>query len=105
MPAIEAEKLLRIALFSDTLRLQVSTPDNVPMHGAGLVERRQRLAQSLREQRRRGVVPVFFSFMWFSFALAMSIVSTFARVSTSRRFEGRSNSLMQRTNSKQRSVN
>ena len=88
MPAIAAERLLRIALFSDTLRLQVNTSDNVHMHGAGLVERRQRLAQSLREHRRRGVVPVFFSFMWFSFALIISIVSTMAMVSISRHFEG-----------------
>ncbi len=84
MPAIEAEKLLRIALFSDTLRLsegpqvlsQTGLSDLDGMPKPELVERRTSLAQSLREYRRKGVVPVFFSFMWFFFALAISIVST-----------------------------
>jgi len=77
MPAIEAEKLLRIALLSDTLRLsaaplflsQTGLPDPVVMPESELVERRTFLAKSLREYRRKGVVPVFFSFMWFFFAL------------------------------------
>jgi len=84
MPAIESEKLLRIALFSDTLRLsegplflsQTGLSDLDGMPKSELVERRRFLAQSLREYRRKGVVPVFFSFMWFFFALAISIVST-----------------------------
>ena len=83
MPAVEAEKLLRIALFSDTLRLHDSPlvlshnglPNDHNVHKSELVERRRMLAQLLRESRRKGVVPVFFSFMWFLFALAISIVS------------------------------
>lgn len=84
MPSIEAEKLLRVALFSDTLRLSEAPPnisqtglfdlDGIPK--SELVERRRDLAQSFRESRKKGVVPVFFSFMWFSFALAVSIVSS-----------------------------
>ena len=83
MPAVEAEKLLRIALFSDTLRLPNSL---YPLRANGaihsnepcseLVRRRRELAQSLRVYRRKGVVPVFVSFMWFLFALLISIVST-----------------------------
>ncbi|KAK3671667.1 hypothetical protein LTR78_008400 [Recurvomyces mirabilis] len=38
---------------------------------------RQRLARQLRETRRKGVVPVFVSTMWFLFALAISIQSSF----------------------------
>lgn len=84
MPSIEAEKLLRVALFSDTLRLsdapqflsQTGLTDLDGMPKSELVERRRSLAQSLREYRRKGVVPVFFSFMWFFFALAISIVNT-----------------------------
>lgn len=84
MPSIEAEKLLRVALFSDTLRLseapltlsQTGLPDLDGMPKSELVERRRDLAQSFREYRKKSVVPVFFSFMWFFFALALSIVST-----------------------------
>ncbi|KAL8831432.1 MAG: hypothetical protein Q9191_000876 [Dirinaria sp. TL-2023a] len=87
MPAVEAEKLLRIALFSDTLRLtdlpsprrssDTSGTDNIRSE---LPERRQKLAQSLREYRRRSVVPVFFSFMWFTFALVISVQSAFGQI-------------------------
>ncbi|KAK3113136.1 hypothetical protein LTR53_009873 [Teratosphaeriaceae sp. CCFEE 6253] len=38
---------------------------------------RQKLAQQLRETRRKGVVPVFLSTLWFLFALAISIQSAF----------------------------
>ena len=87
MPAVEAEKLLRIALFSDTLRLTdlpnlgqssgLSRAENIPSE---LPERRQKLAQSLRVSRKRGVVPVFFSFMWFTFALVISVQSAFGQI-------------------------
>jgi len=38
---------------------------------------RQDLAQSMRDGRKRGVVPVFISTLWFLFALALSIQSAF----------------------------
>ncbi|KAK5737036.1 hypothetical protein LTR17_006997 [Elasticomyces elasticus] len=38
---------------------------------------RQKLAQQLRDSRRKGVVPVFISIGWFLFALAISIQSAF----------------------------
>ncbi|OCL04333.1 hypothetical protein AOQ84DRAFT_324574, partial [Glonium stellatum] len=65
----ESEGLLRIALFSKDLRLHNTT--------SSLKATRQKLAQELREGRKRGVVPVFISTMWFLFALAISIQSAF----------------------------
>lgn len=85
MPAVEAEKLLRIALFSDTLRLshdednvlpENSTP-SLMLSSSKLVLKRQALAQSLRENRKKGVVPVFVSLMWFLFSLSISIQASF----------------------------
>lgn len=79
---VEAEKLLRVALFSDALKLSELPRISETLASKGearirsqIAERRGKLAQSLREYRRKGVVPVFFSFMWFFFALAISIVS------------------------------
>jgi hypothetical protein len=68
----EAEGLLRIVLFSKDLRL---TGTN-----ASLREMRQDLAQALRKRRRRGVVPVFISTMWFLFSLAISIQAAFGLI-------------------------
>ncbi|KAL9004935.1 MAG: hypothetical protein Q9188_002254 [Gyalolechia gomerana] len=72
MPAQAGEKLLKIAIFSDALQIQ-------PKHGSTqtLVERRRILARTLRETRRRGVVPVFVSLGWFLFSLALSIQNAF----------------------------
>ena len=64
----EAAKLLRIALFADTI-------DQVD-----LSLRRRTLASALREGRKRGIVPVFITLMWFIFALAISIQSAFGEV-------------------------
>lgn len=61
----EAEGLLRIVLFSRNLRLQ-GTRDS-------LRQARHDLAQKIRRRRKRGVVPVFISTLWFLFALALSI--------------------------------
>ena len=85
MPAVEAEKLLRIALFSDTLKLSSKERGTAPedmaspgaTSGSGLVHKRQALAQSLRENRKKGVVPVFVSVMWFLFSLSISIQASF----------------------------
>ncbi|KAF1839412.1 hypothetical protein BDW02DRAFT_151108 [Decorospora gaudefroyi] len=65
----EAEGLLRIALFSKDL---VLTDTAKPLY-----EMRTILARELREMRRRGVVPVFVSTMWFLFAFALSIQDAF----------------------------
>lgn len=61
----EAEGLLRIALFSENLQ---------PVgRKKSLSQMRYRLAQELRSNRRRGVVPIFISTLWFVVALAISI--------------------------------
>jgi hypothetical protein len=61
----EAEGLLRIVLFSKELRLIDKKKT--------LSQMRRRLAQDLRSNRRRGVVPIFISTLWFILALAISI--------------------------------
>lgn len=75
MPEIGAEKLLRIALFSDSLKL---THDE--HEGRSLPELRQALADHLRRGRRRGTVPVFISIGWFLFSLGISIESAFGNL-------------------------
>lgn len=59
----EAEGLLRIALFSKNLQLIGSRKT--------LNQIRQKLARELRSNRRRGVVPVFISTLWFLFSLGI----------------------------------
>jgi len=102
----EAEGLLRIALFSKDLRLikesntqaqhmtalrparpfisgRRSTTDPSPQAAPELEEEdaldliRQDLAHELRAWRRRGVVPVYVSMMWFLFSLVISLQSAF----------------------------
>jgi hypothetical protein len=72
MPEIPAEKLLRIALFSDSLKLTLAEDD-----ADSLPKLRKVLAHDLRRGRRRGTVPVFISIGWFVFSLAISIQSAF----------------------------
>ncbi|KZF18994.1 hypothetical protein L228DRAFT_51955 [Xylona heveae TC161] len=74
MPSGVAEKLLRIALFSDQLKL--SHKENAKT----LEKMRQKLAKDLRETRRRGIVPVFISLGWFFFSLAISIQAAFGQI-------------------------
>lgn len=74
MPAVAAEKLLRIALFSDNLQL-IPTEDRT----RSLVKRRYDLAKLIRRGRRRGVVPVFITIMWFLFSLAISIAAAWEK--------------------------
>lgn len=62
----QVESLLRIALFAD---ITIPTLD--------LKERRRKLALNLREGRKRGIVPVFVTLMWFLISLAISIQSAF----------------------------
>jgi hypothetical protein len=61
----EAEGLLRILLFSKELKLVDRKKT--------LSQMRYRLAQDMRSSRRRGVVPIFISTLWFLFALGISI--------------------------------
>jgi hypothetical protein len=61
----EAEGLLRIVLFSKELKLIGKRKP--------LSEMRYRLAQDLRSNRPRGVVPIFISTLWFILALGISI--------------------------------
>lgn len=68
MPRVEAEKLLRVALFSDSLQLEVVEDET-----RNLVKRRRKLAKTIRESRKKGVVPVFISMMWFLFSLVVSV--------------------------------
>ena len=75
MPAKPAEKLLRIALFSDSLQLPAD-----PERTSSLTERRSGLAERIRQGRKKGVVPVFVSLMWFLFSLAISIQAAFGQI-------------------------
>ena len=65
--AIEAERLLRLALFSNLL------PLNGSFDNSRLLKRCNELAQIFREGRKKGLIPVFIIFLWFIFALALSI--------------------------------
>ncbi|KAK4543548.1 hypothetical protein LTR36_005443 [Oleoguttula mirabilis] len=58
------------ALDQNAVEIRLEPPDE-------LNAMRQKLAQQLRETRRKGVVPVFVSTLWFLFALAISIQSSF----------------------------
>ena len=71
LPNMSAERLVRIALFSDTL---VLTTDP---HSRSLPEVREQMAKDLRSRRRRGTVPVFISVVWFLVSLAISINTAF----------------------------
>ncbi len=72
MPALEAEKLLLIALFSDSLRLT-----GLEGRTSDLVRRRYELASSVRKGRKKGVVPVFVSVLAFLFSLVISYEQAF----------------------------
>lgn len=75
MPDIEAERLLRIALFSDSLKL-TNFDDSAP----DLIQRRRELADQIRKERKKGVIPVFITTMWFLFSLAISIQSAYGQL-------------------------
>lgn len=70
MPTREAERLLRIALFSDVLPLNKSGTRTLP-------KRRQKLATTCREGRKKGIIPVYISLFWFLSSLAFSIQAAF----------------------------
>jgi hypothetical protein len=63
----EAEGLLRIVLFSKDLKLSGTNKT--------LNQARRKLVRVLRSNRKRGVVPVFISTLWFLFAVGISIES------------------------------
>ncbi|KAL8876837.1 MAG: hypothetical protein Q9198_005032 [Flavoplaca austrocitrina] len=77
VPPVEAERLLRLALFSNLLHLPASRDDP-----ASLVKRRTDLASNLREDRKKGVVPAFVSFLWFVFSLGLTIDLAFSDIGT-----------------------
>ena len=64
----EAEKLIRVALFSDSLQLEVDEDET-----RNLVKRRQKLARLMRQGRKKGVVPIFISLAWFIFSYVISL--------------------------------
>lgn len=70
MPTREAERLLRIALFSDVLPLNKQGTRTLP-------RRRQKLAFTCREGRKKGIIPVYISLFWFLSSLAFSIQAAF----------------------------
>lgn len=72
---VAAEKLLRIALFSDELPMTT---------GTSLTDRRKKLAGTIRAFRKKGVIPVFVSTLWFFIALAISIQSAFGNRGTNK---------------------
>ena len=72
---IAAEKLLRIALFSDELPMTTGPTK-------GLTEQRTELAGTIRVFRTKGVIPVFVSTLWFLLALAISVQSSFGKRGT-----------------------
>ena len=73
MPSIDsAEKLLRIALFSDSLQLTAADDRT-----NSLVRTRQELARNVRIVRKKGVIGVFLSEALFVIALAISIYGAF----------------------------
>ncbi|KAK5106894.1 hypothetical protein LTS08_001017 [Lithohypha guttulata] len=65
-----AEKLLKVALFSQQLRLPLSA-------GGSIEEVRQALARDTREARKRGTVQCFLAQLWFIFGLVISIQQSF----------------------------
>ncbi|KAL9130441.1 MAG: hypothetical protein Q9217_001364 [Psora testacea] len=75
LPPIESARLLRLVLFSNLIQLNGSTDAR-----DSIVVRRTELARSLREGRKKGVIPVFISFLWFVFALALSIELAFDEI-------------------------
>jgi len=72
---VESERLLRLVLFSNLLPLSDATRGSNE-----LLNMRTRLAQDLREGRKKGVIPVFVSFLWFVFALALSVQLAFGSI-------------------------
>ena len=75
MPIDPAEKLLRIALFSDSLHL---TP--AKDRTDSLVKKRQDLARFVRTGRKRGVIQVYVSILLFVIALAVSVQASFSQL-------------------------
>jgi hypothetical protein len=63
----EAEGLLRICLFSKDVKLLGTNKT--------LNQVRRKLAKTLRSNRKRGVVPVFISTLWYLLAVGISIES------------------------------
>lgn len=68
-----AKSLLKVVLFSDDLEVLDSNTGT----RTDIDDRRHRLADNIRQARRRGAVPVFLSDLWFLFSLSISVQSAF----------------------------
>lgn len=79
---IAAEKLLRIALFSDELPMINKPTTSLTEQRNELAEQRKELAGTIRAFRKKGVIPVFVSTLWFLLALAISVQSSFGKRGT-----------------------
>ena len=67
--AVQVEQLLRVALFCQ-LRVPDPKLPNITIEAAQL---RDKLAKSILQRARRGVVPNCIAYGWFIFAVAISI--------------------------------
>ncbi|KAF4556380.1 Hypothetical protein D9617_1g082570 [Elsinoe fawcettii] len=74
-----AEALLRIVLFSKDLKLDTHNME-CAHHPPTLAQARHDLAKNLRRTRKRGIVPVFISMLWFIIALSLSIYTAFGDI-------------------------
>lgn len=72
MDPVAGERLIRIVLFSNDIKL--------PGRKQSLAQLRRETAASLREGRRRGIVPVYISLLWFISSLAITIINAFAKL-------------------------
>ncbi|KAK3174724.1 hypothetical protein OEA41_001970 [Lepraria neglecta] len=75
MPIDHAEKLLRIALFSDSLQLTAAEDRT-----ESLVKKRQELAKYIRAGRKKGVIAAYVSVGLFVIALTISIQAAFGEL-------------------------
>jgi len=78
LPSMEGERLLRIMLFSDNLKL---VEDEGELKS--LLVKRRKIAHAFRAYRKRGVVPAFISFFPFLFALGVTLENAFGDVGAS----------------------
>jgi hypothetical protein len=79
--AVNIERLLRVALFS---HMEVPDPRVPYTHATDTDTLRAKLATAILIRRRRGVVPNVLTYLWFVFALVISIQACKHKESLSR---------------------
>jgi hypothetical protein len=79
--AVNIERLLRVALFS---HMEVPDPRVPYTHATDTDTLRAKLATAILIRRRRGVVPNVLTYLWFVFALVISIQACRHKESLSR---------------------